>query len=209
MYCTNCGERLIAAAVSCPSCGSEVRQIPKIKEDEVAATALSPNAFEAATAVQQPQAYRPTVNPGGLSDATKKLILVVAAAIVAIFLIIEFSGGGGGGSQSTPEKTFKGFMSAVKKEDAKKMISYMSVSSMGFTDGENTDSIVQMLERGFADGEMDLRDYRITKVETMGDQATIDYVLDYMENGKKQTDEDSVVLAKVDGKWYISGGLGF
>lgn len=208
MYCANCGERLIPSATSCPSCGSEVRQSPAAVEAE-AFVATAAEAFPGVNAdqaaVRQPFG---SSTPGGMSASTKKSIGVVLAAVVILFLIFKFTGNGGG-SQATPEKTFKSFMSAVKKEDAKKMISYMEVASVDFPDGENMESLVDRLEESFGNGELDLRDYRITRVETTDDQATIDYEVDYMEKGDIQTDEDTLELQKTGGKWYISGGLGF
>ncbi|TFE23693.1 hypothetical protein [Cohnella luojiensis] len=109
MYCTNCGEKLIETAFSCPSCGTEVRQAP-LAQESITETSEFP-ASQEPSFPSQPKGYLK-----GLSNQSKKLILVGLAAVAVIYLAFKFIGGGG--NQATPEKTVKGFMSAVKQEDA-------------------------------------------------------------------------------------------
>ncbi len=200
MYCANCGERLIEHAFSCPSCGTEVRQAPLVPEGLSVAQSLPES--------EEPFSVQPGTYPRILSDQTKKLILVAIAAVVIVFLILKFTGGGG--SQATPEKTVKSFMNAVKNEDAKKMVSYLSISSIDFPEGENMDSFIKMLEKEFDNGMMNLQDYKIIDVKIDEDKATVGYEIEYIEvNGDKETDEESFDLSKIKGKWYIDGDLGF
>ncbi|TFE23692.1 DUF4878 domain-containing protein [Cohnella luojiensis] len=89
------------------------------------------------------------------------------------------------------------------------MVSYLSISSMDFPEGEDMDSFIEMLEGEFEGGGMDLRNYEIRDVDVEEDNATVDYEVVYMEDGEKLTEEDSFDLVKVEDKWYIDGGLGF
>jgi hypothetical protein len=127
-------------------------------------------------------------------------------AIAIVFLIFKFAGGAG--SQATPEKTVKGFLSAVKKEDAKIMASYMSISNVDLPNGADKDSFIAMLEEQFEAGALDLQDYEIRDVKIDDDTATVDYEVEYVEDGEKRKQEDSFELVKTRSKWYISGGSG-
>lgn len=191
MYCANCGEKLIDQAVTCPSCGNEIRQ----EESKNADRSMQSGAVESSFPVVPPTAPQ----PGRLlSDQSKRMILVVMAAAALIFLIFKFTGGAG--SQSSPEKTVKSFMNAVKKENAKAMVSYISTSSMNEGD---RDILVEMFEEQFEEGELNLQDYTIQDVEIDEDTATVEYKVFYMEDGEKETEEESFELIKEEGKWFI------
>ncbi|WP_372662698.1 DUF4878 domain-containing protein [Cohnella sp.] len=199
MYCANCGEKLIEQAVTCPSCGTEIT-----KEQPLSAGASDQSEF---IDPQYPFATPSAPNPSRLlSDQTKKMILVIMAAAALIFLLFKFTGGAG--NQATPENTVKGFMNAVKKENVREMVSYMSASSMA-AEGEKKDSLVEMLEGQFEAGEINLRDYSILKVDEDENTAKVHYEVVYMEDGEKQTDEDTFELMKIDGKWFIDVVFGF
>ncbi|QJD86687.1 Rv0361 family membrane protein [Cohnella herbarum] len=192
MYCVNCGEKLVQSAISCPSCGSVVRQAYDIPEGMAA---------KEETPEQQSWVTQPETRSYGLSDQSKKLILVGMGAIAIVFLIFRFAGGAG--SQATPEKTVKGFLSAVMKEDAKEMTSYLSITYEDFPNVSDKDSFIAMQEEQFKSGGMDLQDYEIMDVKINEDKATVDYEIEYVVNGMKQTQEDSFNLVKTKRKWYI------
>lgn len=197
MYCTNCGEKLVQSAISCPSCGSVVRQVQPLTEESTA----TEGAPEQHTWVIQPE-----TRSYGLSDQSKKLILVGMGAIAIIFLIFKFAGGAG--SQATPEKTVKGFLSAVKKEDAKVMTHYMSIFYEERSVGRDVDAFVAMLEEQFKSGGMELREYEITNVKINDDKAIVDCEIEYAIHGEKRKQEDTFNLVKTNRKWYISGAIG-
>ncbi|QMV42939.1 zinc ribbon domain-containing protein [Cohnella cholangitidis] len=199
MYCSNCGEKLIASAISCPTCGFEVRPVPPMPEAKEAPVS-SEEQRPSLTVQRDSYSY-------GLSNQSKKLILVALGAIAIVYLIFKFAGGDG--SQATPEKTVKGFMNAVKQEDAKKMVSYMSISTLDLPEGDGMDSFIEMLERRFEDRIINLRDYDIKDVDIDEQTATVDYELEYTYDDEKFTEDNSFDLVKIKGKWFISGGLDF
>jgi hypothetical protein len=191
MYCTNCGEKLIDQAITCPSCGTDVRQAPS--SSEVATT----SEFRAI----QSESQEP---PRRLSDQTKKLILVGMAAVVIVFLVLKFTGGAG--SQATPEKAVKGFFNAVKQQDAKKMFQYLSISANDEKDlpeGLDKESAIRRLEGQFDETSPKLGSIEIKDVNIEEDSATVDYKVDLKLEGEESTEEGTMELTKVKGKWYV------
>lgn len=199
MYCVNCGEKLIEQAVSCPSCGIEIKREQPI----VTGAPIEPEFIDTQTPYSSPYVSNQSRL---LSDQSKKMILVAMAAAALIFLILKFTGGAG--SQGTPEKTVKGFMNAVMKENAQEMVSYLSSGSTVLPEGEKRNSFIDSLETRFEEGELGLSDYSILKVDQNEDIAKVDYEVVYMsEDEEKRTDEEFFELKKIDGKWYIDDGI--
>ncbi|MCD9020479.1 nuclear transport factor 2 family protein [Cohnella silvisoli] len=199
----NCGEKLIELAVSCPSCGTEVRQLPPASEITEATELPSPP--EESQDMKYSFATQPASSPRRLSDLTKKLILVGMAAVVLVFLIIKFTGDGGG-NHATPERAVKGFFNAVKQQDAEKMFSYLSTYVKDGEDnpeGLDRESAIKSLEEQFDERSPKLGSIDIKDVNIDGETAIVNYKVDFEQEGKKSTEEGTMNLIKVKGKWYV------
>jgi uncharacterized membrane protein YvbJ len=200
MYCFNCGEKLIDKAITCPSCGTEIRQAPPASE-----VASASEFWTTPLEAQEPLPFstEPAAYPRRLSDRAKKLILVGMAAVVIVFLILKFTGGVG--SQSTPDKAVKGFFNAVKKADGKKAYSYLSISieEDNLPEGLDKKSIIERFEGRPDENRPELGNIEINDVNIDGDKATIGYKVDLALNGEKSTEEGTMELIKSKGKWYV------
>ncbi|BBI31440.1 zinc-ribbon domain-containing protein [Cohnella abietis] len=203
MYCANCGERLIETATRCPSCGTEVRQAPPALDNwtsqEIAA-ATQPSQDE------QGWPAAPDTYPRGLSDQAKKLILVGLAAIVVVFLIFKFTSGVGGGSHSTPEKAVKGYFNAVKGKNFKGMYSYLTVSVMDpkeLPEGVDKDSILKDIENLFAKDTNKYLEIKIKDVKINNSSASVNFGVVFVNEEGKSTEENSMDVKLINGKWYV------
>jgi hypothetical protein len=187
-------------AITCPSCGKEVRHAPPASE-----VASASEFWVTPLEVQEqlPFSTEPAAYPRRLSDQAKKLILVGMAAVVIVFLILKFTGGAG--SQSTPEKALNGFFNAVKKADGEKGYSYLSISIQedNLPKGLDKKSIIERLEGRSNETMPDLENIEINEVNIDGEKATVGYKVDLSLDGKKSTEKGTMELIKVKGKWYV------
>ncbi|MFC5470145.1 zinc ribbon domain-containing protein [Cohnella suwonensis] len=201
MYCAECGEKLVDSAISCPSCGSEVRQKPPATEAMLAAVSAPVAAtLESPASEPDPFAGLPQGKTLALSTRAKALILLLLAAGAVLYFMLKSAGGGD--AQSTPEGVVKGFFIAVQAENAEKMFSYM-------WSPENSDEVkkdlIKQYNELFKSDALKIVDYEILSSQTTEKTATVKYKMIVKQEQNEQMVEESFQLSKFDDKWYLDG----
>ncbi|MCP3683681.1 MAG: hypothetical protein GY861_13430 [bacterium] len=128
--------------------------------------------------------------------------------IVGIILILALVGiagcgdGNDGGGTSNPEDTVRKSLEAMDNGDIDKSFSYFLIEE------EDRESLEEMKSL-FEGASIDISNLKTTLISESSDEAVVkvsydmDMDMDWMEESEKSSEEETINLVKVDGKWLM------
>jgi uncharacterized membrane protein YvbJ len=138
----------------------------------------------------------------------KKSLITIAVAIVAVIIAYNLFFGNTISAGSV-NQTLKSFETAINKGEMIKMMDLFNPNSSNIRWTKEMLTIAKKESpaeyKMYADEmkSMNMK-IKVNSVEYNGDTAYADVTVTYTENGRRMTDEDTITLFRVDGKWYIS-----
>ncbi len=222
MFCPNCGTQLPNEAAFCANCGTRLNPQPE------AAPYVAPEAQPQATPYMEPEApnqgyipYPPVEGGEPFAEAPKKnktplLIGIVAAAVAVVVLLVVLLGGGGG--NGSPEAVAEKFFSSVLSGDieaAEECVhpdmwqdiggDFEEVGGMMAMFGDSVKFTVNGSEKVTDDERDDVQEmldqYGID--DKLGDVYAVEISMTVNLFGMEQTETDDILVAEIDGDYYV------
>lgn len=156
-----------------------------------------------AAPIEEP-AFAPEPQPAAKKPFPVKPVLIGVAVLLVIILAFKLIGGGG--SQSSPESTVKSYVNAIDDVDIDKLISLYAPDDR--PKGDELKLAKKLMKQTLKAQDFSVSKCDIVKVKKKGKKAEVEYKIVTKYKGKKNTNQDTIDVIKVDGKWYIDQGLG-
>ena len=232
-FCSKCGNELKEGAKFCSVCGNPVKQAQAASgnagqaQNGQSAAASGTNAgMNGASSVQQgftaqDMQYQQMAGAGAPANKNKNLwILAIPAAIIVLLLVIFGIKGIVSPAYLKPVKYMEKAMNQqditlLKKAVPDEYAAWMTddVMSYMFDEDSNYKVTIKVTDKEkIAKKDLEetlIDDYYV--LDSIAEDAKAGYVLDaeitVKEDGDKDSQDVTIVVAKVDGKWVIVGGL--
>jgi len=120
------------------------------------------------------------------------------ALVAGCLLCLALMSGCGGGAGSTPEKTVKNYFKAAKNQDLDAMLKCLAPDLREMSEKVIEKEGKENARKGMA-GAGELEKYEIKDAKITGDRAEVKVAVTV----KGETDEDTLYLSKIDGRWYV------
>ncbi|NQT71566.1 MAG: hypothetical protein HQ553_02205 [Chloroflexi bacterium] len=134
-----------------------------------------------------------------------KKIVVMVGLVLVLALAGVVGCGGDGGDTLSPEDTCRKSLEALGNEDYDKSFSY-------WVKDEETMKDVERAKTMLKDASIEVSNIETTLISESSDEAvvkvTYDMEMDWMGEVDKYSEEDTMNLVKVDGKWLIESNEG-
>ena len=226
-FCSKCGNELKEGAKFCSVCGNPVKQAASGNagqaQNEQSTAAVGANgAFSGQQGfTAQDMQYQQMTEAGAPATKKKNLwILAIPAAIIVLLLVIFGIKGIVSPAYLKPVKYMEKAMNQQDAELLRKAVpdeyaAWMTDDIMGymFDEDSNYKVTIKVTDKDkIARKDLEetlIDDYSV--LDSIAEDAKAGYILDaeitVKEDGDKDSQDVTIVVAKVDGKWVIVGGL--
>ena len=209
MFCNKCGGEIAPDDDFCVICGAPVKRTEP--EGEVAPVPVKPPQAPIPSPPTAPAT--PGITPAAPPASVKKprktqmavalgvVVLLVVVAVVLVLVLVVFKGGPG------PEEVARDFYRAVEEKDMDAMITLMDRESI-----QGNPELEKVFKEEYfkgISGNVKIKGLEL-EADVSGDKATVEATAGtatYVVEGKRETDalseENPLVMVKVDGEWYI------
>lgn len=121
------------------------------------------------------------------------------ALVAGCLLCLALMSGCGGGAGSTPEKTVNNYFKAAKNQDLDAMLKCMAPDLQDMFEKMMEIQGKENARKQMTAGAGELEKFEVKDAKITGNRAEVKVAVTV----KGKTDEDTVSLSKIDGRWYV------
>ena len=226
-FCSKCGNELKEGAKFCPVCGNPVKQAAsgnagQAQNEQSTAAAGVNGAFSGQQSfTAQDMQYQQMVGTAAPANKNKNLWILAIPVAIIVFLLVVF--GMKGIVSPAYLKPVKYMEKAINQQDIdlmKKAVpdeyaAWMTDDIVGYMFDSDSDYKITIKvtdKEKIAKKDLEetlIDDYSV--LDSIAEDAKAGYILDVeltaKQDGEKDTQDGTLIVAKVDGKWVIVSGL--